>query len=557
MTSLEKPCHLTKLSTELILLIADHVPLEHHLDFACTCKRIALGLANVLQRHREAHEKYKVASDLSPYTVVNLLRSAFGYGDPIPAWHVRSFELWYDRKSWSEWKMLDFQNHPADDSAVAYEPADLMRYGDLETYLEPLEHGDSTGEDAEAARVQMEEGQDAPLKAVLIATLPRLLDVKFVPHPIDCLFEEQPSTLGWLQTLILEQIKSSDWARTPGLHNLQSVSIGVLARLMRLPNIDSIYMRNFSGYASGMRSSECDIDYLPSRSSNLKHLWLDNPDLLDYHDQGLSEAAEALLTVSLRAGNEELQGVKSFVNLLGENSGETIQSLMSYDYETTHRSRHSRASFDLTEFSDYEALQHLSLDVADVTGMLSEVLKEPFIQRKDESDHEFNLRYFVNALPETIETLTLWTYVKGMGRWRREPEVGDSELEELEKILVALMQSGRCSNLKAIYLERIDRDAYRSSHRKIHFQEAVRVGRTLGIDVHTLTNRRKAIHDIEWREAPDKYDLKTGPWGARPADWVFSPYTGRRESPGCRKCGKCEVCLTHYTKELWESVEAE
>ena len=86
----------------------------------------------------------------------------------------------------------------------------------------------------------------------------------------------------------------------------------------------------------------------------------------------------------------------------------------------------------------------------------------------------------------------------------------------------------------------------------VNFTEAVKVGRKFGVDVHTITNRAEKKYSMEWREAPDKYDLKSGPWGERPRDWVFSPYRGRRGSPGC---GKCEVCLREYIREMWDSVE--
>jgi hypothetical protein len=92
---------------------------------------------------------------------------------------------------------------------------------------------------------------------------------------------------------------------------------------------------------------------------------------------------------------------------------------------------------------------------------------------------------------------------------------------------------------------------------KIWFRRAIETARKRGVDLHTLTNRNKPIHQIEFPEAPDKYDLKTGPWGERPEDWVFNVYTGRREPQGCGKCGDCDVCFGYYSKEMWDGLKKE
>lgn len=90
------------LSTEVLCLIINQLPLSSHFDFACTCRRLAAASQYILPRHQEAATKYRIACDLDPTTVLFLLRSAFG-GDPLPAWHVRSFEVWRDRTTWAEW----------------------------------------------------------------------------------------------------------------------------------------------------------------------------------------------------------------------------------------------------------------------------------------------------------------------------------------------------------------------------------------------------------------------------------------------------------------------
>jgi hypothetical protein len=82
-----QPNPFAKLSTEIIWAIIGFVPPASHLDFACVCKHIARCSSDVLQLHRNAHEKYHVTSDLDPATVPVLLRSGLEIHDPIPAWY--------------------------------------------------------------------------------------------------------------------------------------------------------------------------------------------------------------------------------------------------------------------------------------------------------------------------------------------------------------------------------------------------------------------------------------------------------------------------------------
>jgi hypothetical protein len=87
------PCPITSLAVELVHYIFNYVPPASHLDFACTCKYLLACSSDVLKRHQNAQTKYGVSSDLDPVTIPTILRSVSGYGDPIPAWHVRSLEI--------------------------------------------------------------------------------------------------------------------------------------------------------------------------------------------------------------------------------------------------------------------------------------------------------------------------------------------------------------------------------------------------------------------------------------------------------------------------------
>jgi hypothetical protein len=185
-----------------------------------TCKQIFACSSDVLKRHRHAHIKYSVSSDLNPVTVPTLLRSVFGYGDPIPAYHVRSLEIWFDRTGFSDWKTYGFQTPIDEDtetSPIAWDYTD----GETDTYTALLQHGPSGVLNLTTARTQLEDGCDGILKAVLLSICPRLRDVKFVMPRIYRL-----STLSWLHILSDDAYNSRvPWS--PGLKNLRTVAVGL------------------------------------------------------------------------------------------------------------------------------------------------------------------------------------------------------------------------------------------------------------------------------------------------------------------------------------------
>lgn len=570
--------HITTLSTELIFQIIDFIRPESHLSFACTCKQFLACSTDVLKRHREAHSKYHVASDRDPATVPTLLRSAFGYGDPIKAWHVRSFEVWRDRSDWTEWKQYLFDVDGLEVNQTSTLLAWEYLYGEVEDYVEPLEYGNSTSELLESARTQIEDGKDGFLKAVLIANCPRLRDVKFVPAGIDQIFDDTAS-LGWLEIFIKDAVQGR-YPWPAGLQSLQSLAVGIptstwldplpdpqnressndiLAALLRLPRIESLYFRNYTA------EEDCNSDYdemLPAGSSTLKHLFMDNcDDINDELRDTLIDAPKDLLTVSFRAGEHLLDHADSIVYGLSKNQGDSLRSMMFYGFNEFRQSRGYRCTaFRPEEMQPCQVLRNVCANIQDfeLDAYYNENDKED-----GESNAEFLERFFVECFPESMETLNLWDRLSSdFINWEPTDESG------LESAVIKMIESDRYENLKAIFLEEIERPKYHTYHtatitgdqesardKEVFFRKAVEVGLKHGVDVHTITNRNEYIHKIDFPEAPDRADLVSGPWGPRPADWVFNPYSGRREAPGCGKCGDCDKCLRLYTKELWDSLK--
>ncbi|KAL5379503.1 hypothetical protein DPSP01_008380 [Paraphaeosphaeria sporulosa] len=183
-----------KHSTDLMWRIFDELQFEDHFQFAYVCKQIAERSAIVIQRRRDGYRKYRVASDLDPATVPALLRSACGIGNPIPAWHVRSIEVWCDRYSFDEWKVFAFKG-PNDERPTAQSSRPDQTTRELEAYSEKLDEY-VLCEDV-MSKTLINAGEDGGLEALLIATLPRLDGVKFVT-----LQHEHGSTLYRLDRII-------------------------------------------------------------------------------------------------------------------------------------------------------------------------------------------------------------------------------------------------------------------------------------------------------------------------------------------------------------------
>jgi hypothetical protein len=578
----DSSCCLTNIATELVHRIIDFVPPASQIDLAYTCKHLFACSADVLKRHHDAHIKYGVSSDLDPATIPTLLRSAYGYGDPILAWHVRSLEVWYDRRGWETWKTLDFEV-PMDQSTQSPINWEFIP-GEIDDYLEPLEQVQTNNmpAHAEEARTQTVDGYDIYLKALLIASCPRLHDVKFVMPARDKI--EARSCLDWLDTLINNSYNNkTSWG--PGLQRLGSVAVGLptgtwmdtayhpntgtdnvgfLFQLLRLPSLERLYFRD----------CDCQLDdetpwsdLLPAGTSPLKHLFLDNCEGLS-HDfiYALTAAPAGLVTASFRAGDARFEAADTVVSSLGTYQGSTLESLMFYDYHDNRGSvRGYRCSaFRPEELRNFDNLKHVCMSIQDIE---LEAYYDRDGSAKDwESEGAYLERFFLESL-SSYEAIIFWGWLSDVFiKWEPNEEQG------FEDAVISLVGFRHSDNpVRAVYLENVERSSGPITtfsigrgaepspweKEKIWFRRAMQVARKRGVDVHTLSSRSKPLHQIEFPEAPDKYDLKTGPWGERPADWVFNVYTGRREPKGCGKCGNCDVCFEFYKKELWDELDKE
>ncbi|VUC29067.1 unnamed protein product [Clonostachys rosea] len=596
---------LAKLPTELILDIYDELEPSSHFALATMCKPIYARSKPILEIHRNAHRDNRVISDCSLELLVRVYRSAQASVGPkaIEAWHVRKFEIWGSRETWDEWKSWEIDADGSISLAAHEDP--------LPSPFSPQEVADHIKErklmfhpthDHELIASAFEDGEDGYFKAMIICMLPRLNDLVFVSRHVP----DEMLTLSWLTQMIEWSLHGpvSRFPWPPGFKSLRKVSVGVsisdrteneamsaslsLCTLLRLPFIEEIYYRNLS---SGDPLESDGGWLLPLETSNVKTLVLDriredNPNLRG----ALVHTSIGLDTMIIRAKSGE---PLDFVNFFSEelNSSASQRSLRQFllyqpDYMFGDRCRNYEPS-DLSSLRNIRMIQLCVEDILldcfcslndisrDDAGMDDYFTEELFDGGSDESvlpdtpplsdmpemdwettddnsadgaiKHDDVVNHITKCLPPTLEVLLLWGLEDEAWYSRGNYEVN----EALDDAMVALINSRSFPNLRAIYLEQVEKQTP-IPRTKISFQKTMAAAKERGVYVRTLSNQHEPIPELGFPKIPDKYDLETGPFPARDPTWIFDPFTGSWTAPGCGGCGSCETCLRYYTKEAWE-----
>ncbi|CAH0058357.1 unnamed protein product [Clonostachys solani] len=593
---------LARLPTELILNLYDELEPSSHFALATTCKLLYARSTPILEIHRNAHRHNRVISDCSLELLVRVYRSAQASvgSKAIEAWHVRKFEIWGSRETWDEWKSWEID---ADGSVslAAHEDPLPSPFGPREVadHIKERELMFHPTNDHEIIAYAFEDGEDGYFKAMIVSMLPRLNDLVFVSHHVS----KQMLTLNWLEQMIQWSLDCGfPWP--PGFNSLRKVSVGVpvfdrpeieavsrsmsLCTLLRLPSIEEIYYRNLS---SGEPDESDGGWLLPLETSTVRTLVLDRIREDNTNLRGaLVHTSIGLDAMVIRAqSGEPLDLVNTFPEELSSSvSQRSLRQFLLYQPDCMF-GYHCR-NYELSELSSMRNIRMIQLCVEDLlmecfcllngaccndTEMEYYFDQDPFDRDNDESvlperaplpdmpemdwkttgdrsadgavKHDDVVTHFTKCLPPTLEVLLLWGLEDEVWYNRGDYEVN----EALDDAVVALINSRSFPNLRAIYLEQVEKQAP-IPRTKISFQKTMIAAKGRGVYVRTLSNQHEPIPELGFPRMPDKYDLETGPFPARDPTWIFDPFTGSWTAPGCGGCGSCETCLRYYTKEAWE-----
>lgn len=558
---------LSSLAPELILRIAALAEPRSQVALACAARYFSDCCDHQFRRHRAAHGKYRVSSDLDPSTVPHLVRSALGHADPLDAWHVRSFELWGTRESWDEWRPFNVEASTPSSTLQDGEPLPWSFLGGETEELTGL-FTEMPEEHRASAQDELRDGKDGFLKAALLALLPRLVEVRIVSGASE-------ASLSWLANAVQWGKRGASWP--PGFAGVRDLAVGMLsgtwrdehrerlsaftlASVLQLPRLESLC---FSGLE--VLEDEGDDDEVvnwghdlaqvtqsmpPAGSLPLRRLVLDNVDNVeDDFRSALLAAPRALEAFSVRpirnpvgADERTLGDTDLFASDLAKFQSKSVRRLMFYHPERLQGYRCN--AFYPEELDPCRGLRQVCLCVEDIE-------LQTLSTSKDCPGRDDFTRLFLKIFPKTLEVLVLH------GDTGVHVEGEESHAEILDEAVAQLIRRGRLPSLKAVFLEQVETSGS-EERRHILFEKSMAEGHKRGVDVYTRTNRAERRHDLELLAPLGRYDLLSGPHGRKGKEGlVLDVHTGEWAPPGCSACGRCEPCLEVYAPELWDTIRPE
>ncbi|CZR43878.1 uncharacterized protein FPRO_13686 [Fusarium proliferatum ET1] len=534
------------LPLQLIVRIIDSTDPSDHLNIACTCSYLRQCATKSLNHHRDAHEKFSVASDLDPSTIPTLLRSASGITSPIDAWHVQNIEIWGSRWNWKEWRTWELNKSPAAWHQISKRRQVFAKSPVLEWSIPPWElthylrimreRLSLPGDFVDSARLEFEKGCDSVMQMLLIVLCPRLKSLKYMYNRHDKVAYRR--SLYWLTPVMGKSWVDDSWP--PGLSKLHDVAVGVRSEtwlddeddklwyarsafrgFFKLPEISTLYFRGLrqqdhpsmphdsdwnlrdgeSIFDTSISSALQAADELPARCSTIKHLYLESPG--DYRElECIAAAPRALKSYTLHGGEIHYGSGGSLEMLLKDMVEEQRQSLESILVYNTSRFEESCCTLrpsdgaGYIEMHDCPQLRQLYIHSDDLQLLYHELHRE--LPPKDSNTLQGFVDYIMGFLPASLELLMLGSAKNSVAVNVPETQFEDfgfGKFEELnEHILISVVSSKRFPALKAILVERTE-----DSH---EFTQLIEVGRERGVDIYITANDQVLPHQTRLPQRP-------------------------------------------------------
>ncbi|KAF5662221.1 hypothetical protein FHETE_8111 [Fusarium heterosporum] len=573
----KKDCPILSLSTELVLQIFEYALPSVNLAF--TCSTLYQHCRPLLDLHRGAHAKYKITSDLDPETVIDLLKNTSSAR--VGRWHVRELEIWGNRTDWQDWRP-----RAPEQSGLQFTQGTPTRSeldtGELQRYIQAgNEWWEFSGTEIDNITQELRSGQDAYLKLLLIALCPRLHSIR-IARP----YRDLGSALKKVTKAINASRSLAKWP--PGFESLRNIAVNVetgfpipknedadedeileehqmnavdFVALFFIPSVESIYFNDLwqDPHAEEEQGVEFEDKYdFPDNTSSVKRLFLDGiSDLSAEFLCAVAGAPRSLESMVIRTPDHHIVHVDDIDTLVNESAKcqPDLKELIMYNPSGMHGYR--CVVYRPEELGNFKTIKRITVAAADIEldGLYQLTIHDRQLNAEDLGG------YVIGAFPSTIEALYIWG--------RSDVHIDNPDPEKpsdiFDSVIAHLIESGVYQNLKAIYLDDVERahrqrdhlisqgQPFNAGRKELAFQKSVAAGNKAGVHVHTLMNRDDDDH--YWRNfpaRPDKFALKTGCFGERPLEWKFNLQTGEW-GQDCDGCGECKECLTVYPPELWKS----
>lgn len=600
---------ITHLAPELVIQIFGFVDPPALIDLACTCKALEACSRDLIRKHRDAHIQYRAVTDVVPQSFTNILREFTA--DPSLAWHVRELEVTCGRTKWSHWRAPE-TGGAGDLSMSGSSPPPLPEYAftqdeqiGLLDQLREVFHFDE--HEIDIAREDLRNGNDAPLKLLLLGFCHRIQSLKLTRHfhptsqgaleraSFNKARDEPRSALDYFHQAVLIQVQNKSSAWPMGLGSLEDLAIGVYTEdeplplrfnispylytdLMNLPHLASLYccglqVQDDDGDDDRDETSACFN--IEKGSSSLRHLFLSGAS----GRIAWSPAWKAIVSGckqlrSLTIAHTEMDDVDELVKTLGDYQRDSLETLMFYDTDALHGYRCN--VFRPEELGGLRNLRMVYVDASDVmldayynyAGKVECIKGNEWI-----SDVDFFVEFFMDsAFPKSMEVLVLGAQGRG-GLFEGDAEMLDQAITKMIEDVrsehsvggphgptCSCGQPSHFANLKAVYLGALDEtaDTRRALSRpKPRFAKAIAAGRKFGVDVHTRTTRGQPFHHIEFPKPPVTSVSFKNMGSTLGTPLAFDVYTGRWGPAGCGNCGTCTNCLQQYKPGVWKRVAEE